>query len=132
MTIAIICSAVLAAMLFLLGGNVTRLRVVTGKAHGSQLPDDPASKLLIAIRAHGNAAEYVPVLIALFLIAGARSPAWVAIPLILTATAARLLHAFGMLTSRSLAAPTLAREVGAAATYLLGVGLALAAIVASG
>ena len=82
MTTAIICSALLAALLFLLGANVTRLRVVTGKAGGSQLPDDPANRLLIAVRAHGNATEYIPVLVVLFLLVGARSPAWVAIPLI--------------------------------------------------
>ena len=43
MTTAIICSAILAALVFLLGANVTRMRVVTGKAGGSQLPQDPAS-----------------------------------------------------------------------------------------
>ena len=60
MTTAIICSAILAALVFLLGANVTRLRVLTGKVGGSQLPQDPTSKLFIAVRAHGNAAEYVP------------------------------------------------------------------------
>ena len=83
MTIAIICSAILAALVFLLGANVTRMRVVTGNAGGSQLPQDPASKLFIAVRAHGNAAEYVPILVVLFLLVGARSPGWLAIPLII-------------------------------------------------
>lgn len=128
MTTAIICSAILAGLPFLLGANVTRMRVVTGNAGGSQLPDDPASKLLIAIRAHGNAAEYIPVLIVLFLLVGARSPAWVAISLIVAATAARILHAYGMLSSRNLGEPTKAREFGAGATYLFGVGLVVAAI----
>ena len=62
-TTAIICTAVLAAMLFLLGLNVSRTRGLTAKAGGPQLPTDPASRLLIAIRAHGNASEYVPTLI---------------------------------------------------------------------
>lgn len=128
MTTAIICSALLAALLFLLGANVTRLRVVTGKAGGSQLPDDPANRLLIAVRAHGNATEYIPVLVVLFLLVGARSPVWVAVPLIVVATAARVVHAYGMLTSRSLAVPTRSREVGAGGTYLAGLGLALAAV----
>lgn len=128
MTTAIICSAILAALLFLLGANVTRMRTLTGKVGGSQLPQDPTSKLLIAVRAHGNAAEYVPVLAVLFLLVGARSPAWLAIPLIIAATLARLLHAYGMLTSRSLASPTKAREIGAGATYVVGLGLATAAI----
>jgi uncharacterized membrane protein YecN with MAPEG domain len=128
MTIAIICSAILAALLLLLGANVTRMRILTGKVGGSQLPQDPTSRLLIAVRAHGNAAEYVPVLAVLFLLVGARSPAWLAIPLIIAATLARLLHAYGMLTSRSLASPTKAREIGAGATYVVGLGLATAAI----
>jgi len=127
LTTAIICTAILAAMLLLLGFNVSRMRGVTAKAGGSQLPSDPASRLLIAIRAHGNAAEYIPVLIVLFLLVGARSPAAVAIPLIIGATAARVAHAYGMLTAPSLAVQTKARVAGAAGTYLLGLGLAVAA-----
>ena len=127
LTTAIICTAILAAMLFLLGLNVSRMRGVTTKADGSQFPDDPASGLLIAIRAHGNAAEYIPVLIVLFLLVGARSPAAVAIPLIIGATAARIAHAYGLLTTPNLTVPTKARLAGAAGTYFLGVGLALAA-----
>jgi len=127
MTTAIICTAILAAMLFLLGLNVSRMRGVTAKAGGSQFPDDPASPLLIAIRAHGNAAEYIPALIVLFLLVGARSPAMVAIPLIAGATAARLVHAYGLLTAPSMAAATKTRLAGAMGTYLFGVGLAVAA-----
>ena len=126
-TTAIICTAVLAAMLFLLGVNVSRMRGVAAKAGASQFPDDPASRLLIAIRAHGNAAEYIPVLVVLFLLVGARSPAAVAIPLIIGATAARVLHAYGLLTAPSLAVTTKARLAGAAGTYLLGIALAVAA-----
>ncbi len=127
MTTAIICTAILAAMLFALGLNVSRVRGVTGKMGASQFPDDPASGLLKAIRAHGNAAEYVPTLMVLFLLAGARSPAAVAIPLIAGATAARLVHAYGLLTSPSLATPTTSRLVGAVGTYVFGIGLAVAA-----
>ena len=127
LTTAIICTAILAAMLFFLGFNVSRMRGVTAKAGGSQFPDDPASRLLIAIRAHGNAAEYIPVLLVLFLLVGARSPGAVAIPLITGATAARIAHAYGMLTAPSMAVTTKARLAGAAGTYLLGLGLAVAA-----
>lgn len=127
MTTAIICTAILAAMLFLLGANVSRMRGVQAKAAGSQLPTDPSDRLLIAIRAHGNATEYVPTLIALFLVVGARSPAGVAIPLIIAATLARLVHAYGLLTARSLASETVPRVAGATGTYLFGVALAVAA-----
>ena len=127
MTAAIICTAVLAALVFLLGANVSRMRGVAAKAGGPQLPTDPADRLLIAIRAHGNATEYVPALIVLFLLVGVRGPAMVAIPLIIGATAARLLHAYGMLTAASVTQATKARLGGAAATYAFGVGLAVAA-----
>jgi uncharacterized membrane protein YecN with MAPEG domain len=127
MTTAIICTAILAALLFLLGANVSRMRGVQDKVGGSQLPTDPGDRLLIAIRAHCNAAEYVPTLIVLFLLVGARSPAGVAIPLIVGATLARLVHAYALLTARSLASETVPRVAGAAGTYLFGVALAVAA-----
>ena len=129
MTTAIICTAILAAMLFALGLNVSRVRGITGRSGGSQFPSDPASRLLKAIRAHGNATEYVPALIVLFLLVGARSPAGVAIPLIAGATIARLVHAYGLLSSPSLAMPTRSRLIGAVGTYLFGIGLAVAAVV---
>jgi len=129
MTTAIICTAVLAAMVFLLGANVSRMRGVTAKTGGSQVPTDPASPLLVAIRAHGNATEYVPTLIVLFLLVGARSPAAVAVPLIVGATLARVVHALGLLSSGNLAKETASRYIGAFGTYLFGVGLAVAAAV---
>jgi uncharacterized membrane protein YecN with MAPEG domain len=127
MTTAITATAILGALVFVLGFNVSRMRGVTAKVGGSQMPTDPASPLLIAMRAHGNAVEYVPTLIVLFLLVGARSPAVVAIPLIVGATASRLLHAYGMLTARSLAAEGKVRFGGALGTYVFGVGLAVAA-----
>jgi uncharacterized membrane protein YecN with MAPEG domain len=124
---AIICTAILAAMIFVLGFNVSRMRGVTAKQGGSQMPTDPASPLLIAQRAHGNAIEYVPTLMVLFLLVGARSPAWVTIPLIVGATLARMAHAYGMITAQTLAAEGKIRFAGAFGTYLFGIGLAVAA-----
>ena len=129
MTTAIICTAILAAMLFALGLNVSRVRGITGRSGGSQFPSDPASRLLKAIRAHGNAAEYVPTLIVMFLLVGARSPAAVAVPLIAGATIARLVIAYALLPSPSLATPTRSRLIGGVGTYLFGIGLAAAAVV---
>jgi uncharacterized membrane protein YecN with MAPEG domain len=127
MTTALICTAILAAMLFLLGFNVSRMRGVQARAGGPQMPTDPQDRLLIAIRAHGNAAEYVPTLIVLFLLVGARSPAGVAIPLIVGATLVRLVHAYGMLAAPSMTARSRPRVAGAVGTYLFGVALAVAA-----
>ena len=60
---------------------------------------------------------------------GARSPAAVAIPLIIGATAARLIHAYGMLATSDWSNQTPGRIVGALGTYLFGVALAVAAAV---
>ena len=65
-------------------------------------------------------------LIVLFLLVGARSPAWVAIPLIIVATVARLLHAYGMLTTKSMATRAPLPGGRGHLTYLTGVGLAVA------
>jgi uncharacterized protein len=126
MTTAIVCTTILGALVFVLGFNVSRMRGVTAKQGGSQMPSDPASPLLIAMRAHGNAIEYVPTLIALIVLVGWRSPDWVAIPLIVGATLGRVVHAWGMLASKSLAQESMIRMVGAMATYFFGVGLAVA------
>ncbi len=129
LTTAIVATAILAGMIFVLGANVSRMRGVTAKQGGSQMPVDPSSPLLRAIRAHGNASEYVPALLVLILLVGLRSPVWVAVPLIIGATVGRLLHAYGMLTSHSLAERSRWRETGAGFTYLFGVGLAVAVAV---
>ena len=126
MTTAIICSIILGAIVFVLGFNVSRLRGVTAKQGGSQMPTDPASPLLIAQRAHGNAIEYIPTLMVLFLLVGSRSPAAVALPLIIGGTVSRLAHAYGMITAPSLAAEGKLRFAGAMGTYIFGFGLAVA------
>lgn len=123
MTVALVCTAILAALVFGLGANVTRLRAVTAKRGGNQMPTDPADPLLKAIRAHGNAIEYIPTLIALFLLVGARAPAWT-LAFVVAATVARLAHAWGMLSTPSLAHVTIPREAGAIATYVFGFALA--------
>jgi uncharacterized membrane protein YecN with MAPEG domain len=128
MTIAIICTGVLAALLFLLGGNVSRLRGAQAKAGRAQYPADEADPLFIAIRAHANAAEYVPTLIVLFLLVSWRSPGAWTTTLIIAATAARALHAAGMLLSPTLARPTTSRLIGATGTYVAGVALAVTSI----
>ena len=129
MTIALTCTAILAALVFVLGFNVSRMRGVTAKAGGPQMPTDPADRLLIAQRAHGNAIEYVPTLIVLFLLVALRQPAWWTAALIIGATAARLLHATGMLNARSLAERSRWREVGAMGTYAFGLALAVVVLV---
>ncbi|HSV38554.1 MAG TPA: MAPEG family protein [Nocardioidaceae bacterium] len=131
MTTAIVCSAILAASIFVLGFNVSRMRGVVGKAGGNQQPTDPADRLLIAQRAHGNASEYVPSLIAMFLLVGWLAPTPWALTLIVGATLTRLGHAYLMLSCQSLAVDHLERTIAAMGTYFFGFALAVTVAVAA-
>lgn len=125
MTTALWCAATLGAAVFVLGANVSRLRGVTAAQGGEQMPADPAAPLLLAIRAHGNASEYIPTLLVLFLLAAWLQPSWWATTLILGSTIARLAHATAMLTAPSLAHESRLRLAGAMGTYVFGLALAI-------
>jgi uncharacterized membrane protein YecN with MAPEG domain len=127
-TLQIVCVALLGMLLFLLGANVTRHRALRGDT-GNQMPTDPADPMFIAQRAHGNAAEYVPTLCVLLLVCGTLSDGWWVDVLAVAAVVARLSHAVGMLTSRTLATHGPLRDIGALGTYVTGVALAVTAVV---
>ena len=74
-TIPVVCIALMGVLLFLLGANVTRHRVIRG-ATGNQQPTDPADRMYIAQRAHGNASEYVPTLAVLIVVCSALTDGW--------------------------------------------------------
>jgi uncharacterized membrane protein YecN with MAPEG domain len=112
-----------------LGANVTRHRAIRG-ATGNQMPSDPADRMFIAQRAHGNAAEYVPTLIVLIVVCALLSDGWWVQALAVTAVVARYLHALGMLTSKTLATHGPVRDIGALGTYVTGVALGVTAIMA--
>jgi uncharacterized membrane protein YecN with MAPEG domain len=126
-TVTIVCCALLGILLFLLGANVTRHRA--SRAPENQMPSDPSDPLLIAQRAHGNAAEYIPTLIVLLLVCAALSDSWWVAALAIAAVAARTVHAIGILTSKSLAGHGPLRDAGALGTYLTGVALGVTVIV---
>jgi uncharacterized membrane protein YecN with MAPEG domain len=128
-TVTIICIALLGILLFLLGANVTRHRALTGKSGGNQMPTDPTAPLLIAVRAHGNAAEYIPTMIVLLLVCSALSNSWWVDVLAIAALVVRTVHAAGMLTSKTLASHGPLRDVGAMGTYAVGVALGITALV---
>jgi uncharacterized protein len=132
MLVYLVCSGVLVLLYFALGLNVSRLRGQTQTGIGTGA--DPSGPLNKAVRAHGNAAEYVPIFVALFLYFSLSAPAswlaWVAV----IVTVCRVLHAAGMLmTSTFNAPPHPLRAIGAGGTYLggllLGVSLLLQALV---
>ena len=127
MTIATICIALLALLLFGLGLAVSLTRGSAQRIIGYS--DDPTDRLHKLCRAHGNAAEYVPILALLIYILGARGPAaWIAWTFV-AATVFRYLHAAGMIFPATLAAPNPMRFLGALGTYLAGFVLAIALLV---
>ena len=69
MTIAVICVALLALLIFVLGFSVSLARARTETISGYKNEStDPLYKL---VRAHGNTTEYVPILAVLMLYLGA-------------------------------------------------------------
>ena len=129
-TLSIVSLALMGVLLFLLGANVTRHRAMRGSSGGNQQPTDPSDRLLIAIRAHGNAAEYVPTLMVLVLVCSALTDSWWVGALGLAALVSRTTHAIGMLTASTLASHGPLRDVGALGTYVTGVALGVTALVA--
>lgn len=125
MTAAAVCTALLTSLIFGLGMNVSRIR-----SHSdNQLPtrlDDP---LFVAIRAHANATEYIPALAILMLLVGSRDPGAWAVALFIAVTAARYLHAFGVLAAADMSKKSVGRHVGAIATDIGGFALGIAAVV---
>lgn len=126
MTTAIICIALLGTLLFVLGWNVSRLR--GSKQTVEQFPTAPDDPLFVAIRAHGNATEYVPTLAVLILIVGSRDPALWMLVVAAIATLSRYLHAIGVLSAGDMAKENVLRFAGAVGTILSGVALAVAAV----
>ena len=126
----IVCIALMGILLFLLGANVTRIRAVRGKSGEPQMPTDPADRLFIAQRAHGNAAEYIPTLIGLLIVCSTLTDSWWLDAVAVVATAARILHAVGLLTAKTMATHGPVRDAGAMFTYLSGLALGITALVA--
>jgi uncharacterized membrane protein YecN with MAPEG domain len=98
MNVVLFCVAALTFLLFGLSVNVSRLR---RKSRTHSPPPEVA--IFTAVRAQGNASEYIPVFIALLLYMNAvptASNAFVMTVAIL-ALASRVVHAIGMLTITS-------------------------------
>ena len=101
--VTLLYGSVLVLFVGLLGMNVSRLRV---GLRISVTAEPPPKKLLFAIRAHGNASEWTPMLVVMLLLVelGGASPLWLHVAggaLLL----ARVLHATGMLTKLKTSVP---------------------------
>jgi hypothetical protein len=127
MTIAIVCTALLALLLFGLGVAVSLTRGSTNTVVGYNVTD-PTDRLHKLCRAHGNAAEYMPMLSLLILVVGARQPATWMICTFIAATVCRYLHAAGMVFPATLAQPNPLRFIGALGTYITGFALVVATL----
>jgi len=124
----IICIALMGALIFVLGANVTRHRAMRGKSGEPQQSTDPTDRLYIAQRAHGNASEYIPTLIGLLIVCATLTDGWWLNTLAIVATVARFTHAYGLLTSKTLATHGPVRDAGAMFTYASGIALAVTAL----
>ena len=127
MNVAIVCTALLGLLVFGLGLAVSLTRGATKTNFG--FTPDPTDRLYRRVRAHGNAAEYAPMLAILILLIGARNPAPWIVWTFVAATLFRYLHAAGMLVCPSLDQPHPLRFVGALGTYVTGLVLAVAAFI---
>ena len=127
MPIALTCIALLGVLLFGLGFAVSMKRGNANTLIG--YAPDPADALHKLVRAHGNTAEYAPLLAVLMLAVAMNEPAaWTGWCMGI-ATAARYLLVIGMLASPTLAKPHPLRFVGAATTYVTGIALSVALVI---
>ena len=109
MNVALLCSGLLVVLFAALSLNVSRQRFKNRRGVGHS--DDGQDPVTIAVRAHGNAAEYIPLFIVLFLFLGyPNSTHWVN-ALIIGATFARFLQVYGMMGFGGLHKPNSWRRV---------------------
>jgi uncharacterized membrane protein YecN with MAPEG domain len=128
MTTAYLCIGLLGLLLFVLGFAVSLCR-----DHDNIIgtPTDPTHRLHKVIRAHGNTAEYAPMLALLIYIAALMNPATWVIWMMWIATASRYLIVIGLIAYPSLAKPNPFRMAGATGTYIAGTALAIAVLLGS-
>jgi uncharacterized membrane protein YecN with MAPEG domain len=124
MNVYVLCSAMLVILYFVLAFNVSRLRA--SKRIGIGMGDHPSGILHKSIRVHGNAAEYIPIFVLLFLyfnwVAASGWVMWA----VIAATVCRFLHPLGMFMSPDLGKPQVFRFIGAVGTYICGLALGIA------
>ncbi len=121
-----LCFGLLGLLPFALGFWVSINR---GRAGANfSYSDDPAHPLHKAVRAHGNAIEYVPTLMVLTIALDRMLPGQATMWLVVLATLGRYLHAIGMLTCTSLGDRHPLRIAGSVLTYFPGLIMAVLVI----
>jgi len=126
-SVILICSASLVILTLLLA-FWTSIQRGSSKTVAYGAPLEPTSGMAKAQRAHGNAAEYAALLIALFIVVGmayqGRDLGGVVMWTMIAVTVARFLHATGFLICETLEKPHALKAIGALITYLGGLLLA--------
>lgn len=112
MNIVVLCSAFLVVFYAALSVNVSRVRL-----QGRDSPRVTETQLNHAIRAHGNAAEYIPLIVALLLYLNVAAPSTLVSFAAVVATLSRVLHATAMLLVADARQRQRLRFVGALGTY---------------
>jgi uncharacterized membrane protein YecN with MAPEG domain len=119
------CAALLGLLLFGLGAAITIQRRRSRIYFGHSV--DPTDRLYRLVRAHGNTAEYAPLLCLIMLLAAQRDTASWIVVVSATVTASRYSQVIGMLVGPSLDSPPNGfRVLGTLGTYLGGAALCLA------
>lgn len=124
MSIPLLCIALLAILLIYLAFTVSMARGKSKMMYGYKT--DPEDRLYKAVRAHGNATEYVPIIAILIYILGTMPISMWVMWCMIIVTLSRYLAAAGLLLPKSLAKPNLLRVVGTLGTYLAALGLCVA------
>lgn len=127
MIVAVVCVALLGILLFGLGLGVSLTRQRTNTIFGA--PADPADPLYKMTRAHGNTAEYAPMLAVLMLVVGANQPPVWALWTMALAVASRYALAIGIIVGPTMEQPHPLRAIGATGTYATGLALCVAALI---
>jgi len=119
MNIVLLCSAFLVILYAALSANVSRVRM-----HGRGSSRVTEAQLTQAIRAHGNASEYIPLIVALLLYLNSAAPSTLVSVIAVVATLSRILHAAAMLITLRVTTRHRLRFIGALGTYasLLALG----------
>lgn len=120
----LLCSA---ALVLLYAGLSLNVSLVRRKRRS--FPEIPEAEVIKAIRAHGNAGEYIPLFVAVFLYLNSAQPgpSVFLVSVATLATLSRFAHAAGMLRIASVAERHPLRFYGALGTYigLFALGAAL-------
>lgn len=117
MNIAYLCSGLLAALLIALSIGVSLTRLKQQRGYGI---DTSSQWLTKVVRAQGNAAEYVPILVILILFHETEGASYWMDWVYIGAAVSRYSHAAGMLLSSDLNQPHPLRFVGSLGTYVTG------------